>query len=106
MFKIGQEVICIRSLVRKLGMGYGHEKLPLAGVMYHIRDIGAGLHLGRPEGLAVRLEEIVNPITLYQGGEFEPAFDVNRFRPIIKRKTDIAIFTEMLTETKIPSGVA
>lgn len=105
MFRIGQEVICIKSWVLRPGVGYGHEKLPVAGVTYHIREIGIGLHLGWPAALAVRLEEIVNPIGYYSEGEFEPAFAANRFRPIIKRKTDISIFTEMLMGTKIPSGV-
>lgn len=105
MFRIGQEVVCVRSVVRKAGVGYGHEKLPVAGERYHIREIGIGLNLGRPYKIVVRLEEIVNPVCYYSEGEFEPAWCPKLFRPIIKRATDISIFTEMLTGTKIPSGV-
>lgn len=30
---------------------------------------------------------------------YEPGFDARAFRPLVERKTDISIFTEMLTKT-------
>lgn len=36
--------------------------------------------------------------------QFMPAFFARRFRPIVERKTDIAIFTAMLTGKKVEVG--
>ena len=77
MFRVGQNVVCVDD-------GNSHVKpsrrSPLRkGEIYKISDIfefDGLLHL--------------------QVRGFNPYFSQKRFRPIVERKTDISIFTEML----------
>ena len=70
--------------------------LPVLNGIYTIRDFVPADVYG-PE--QIRLVEIRNP----SGGrwEYEPSFAPKRFRPAVERKTDISIFTEMLTKTGV-----
>ena len=88
MFHIGQEVICVDA------DGLLDKWLPLAkGATYTIRGIWPD-DISGPEH--VYLAEITNSISNI-GREF--AYEATRFRPV--RKTDISIFTAMLTSHKV-----
>lgn len=95
-FHVGQKVVCVNgrwthpcaSLVRDL---------PRKGAVYHVRDI-EGPDIGSIDCDFIRLIELRNPIA--SGMIKEPSFAARNFRPVIERKTDISIFTRMLTPNK------
>ena len=73
------------------------ETLPSAGVVYTIREIEPPS--ADPLGLVfIRLFEIINPSSHEFG---ECAFNSQRFRPVVERKTDISIFTDMLKTQRV-----
>lgn len=81
MFHVGQKVVCVDAGIwRKIANN----------VVYTIHSINAD------HGLWLRLIE-VDPL----GGGYLSS----RFRPVVERKTDISIFTAMLTPSKITEGV-
>jgi hypothetical protein len=89
-FHVGGEVVCIREpdwLPEGAAGGSVGETYTVRGVF----DCDVF-------GLGLLLEEIVNPENLTWKQEW--LLDASRFRPVIKRKTDISIFTAMLTPTK------
>lgn len=94
MFHVGQKVACIRDSY------YGGPTdvfEPIVGSVYTIRSIRVDVL--RPQyGVSLVFEEITNSID--RGGR-EPGFYSSRFRPIVERKTDISIFTAMLTPNKV-----
>lgn len=78
-FRVGQEVVCVDDsgtiMVRK-------------GAIYIVADVYMPY---------LRLEGVydgVTPPTVKQG------MRATRFRPVVERKTDISVFTEMLTSKK------
>lgn len=91
MFRVGQKVVCVNHR----GSAYGHKKTPVAAILpdiggiYTIRAI-----ITRPLATIVLLEEISNT---HLGYAVEPGFNAAAFRPAVERKTDISIFTRMLT---------
>lgn len=97
MFSIGQKVVCItrRSLYPNYIGRLRHPPALKVGGIYTIRDIDARYIelVGEP---GVRLEELCFPPHECIWGMVEPAFAMSRFRPIVERKTDISLFTEML----------
>ncbi len=97
-FRVGQKVVCINVEWR-----VGHNRKlarPVQNGIYTVRDFFAWP--GAAHGPHVRLEEIRNEKQLWSDATYdEVAFSASRFRPIVGRKTDISIFTEMLT----PQGV-
>ncbi len=94
-FHVGQKVVCIRGL--EPGSGYGWEIQPEINEVYTIRDIDCERE-SCPDPIGLRLVEIVNKPALYYGcvEPSEGSFGSSRFRPVVERKTDISIFTEML----------
>lgn len=95
MFHVGQRVVCVRTGRRS----FDDCTYPVVGGIYTVRDIYAPpLGVDGPTGL--RFVEFVNPPKLFNGFAIEIAFWDRCFRPIQERKTDISIFTEMLTPTK------
>lgn len=89
-FKIGQKVVCI---VDKWEYRGTEMKLPLKDGIYQIR----GFYLspwGGPQ-VGLYLEEIVNPPRQWNEGYGECAFNAERFRPLIERKTSIAVFEKI-----------
>lgn len=94
-FYVGQEVVCIVDTSGHAGP-YG-EILPVKGPIYTIRTIEAWAN-----GLALRLNEIVNERHLYICGVAELQFAATAFRPVVK--TDITIFQSMLVpNSKVPA---
>jgi hypothetical protein len=76
--------------------------MPKIGSIYTIRSI-EDRSAGEPvwkAGLAVTLAEIVSAIHPATGKEY--AFLSTNFRPVVEKKTDISIFTEMLHQTPVP----
>lgn len=72
------------------------EIMPVVGSVYTIREI---VPYGKRVGL--RLDEIRNGKFQYtQGIQEEAAFSAKNFRPVHTRKTDVSIFTAMLTGSK------
>ena len=93
-FRVWQKVVCI-SQNPKWGE-FPNVIFPQIDAVYTIRDIGPSYH-SKCKGLAVRLLEIRNSDT----DMGEPNFFAFRFRPLVERKTDISIFTRMLTPKKV-----
>lgn len=95
-FHIGQRVQCVRG-----GWFVNDDPgvvAPVVGATYTVRSISDGI-----EGTHIRLAEIRNPIRDYADERGECMFlaidPTGRtfFRPVVERKTDISIFTHMLT---------
>lgn len=93
--KPGDKVVCIRDDFLE---GYAHiETRPVVGGIYTIREIDPNYPKAKSACLvALRLVEIRNPVLPYIEGEYEAAWNYERFRPVEPRKTDISIFTDML----------
>lgn len=95
---VGMRIVCISQPVDK---GWGHE-MPVVGRVYTIRTIGESLG----GDIVVRLVEVVNRERSYPSKKHrrilsgEICFAASNFRPIQTRKTDISIFTAMLTGDK------
>lgn len=94
-FRVGQKVVCWNADWPKASY-YGEEVLPQKDEVYTIREL-----LEIAGRTLLRVNEIRNPVMDYNFGKYECAFHISRFRPIVERKTDISIFTKMLT----PEGV-
>jgi hypothetical protein len=95
-FFVGQKVVCIkrdrwRREYDRRPMPRG-ERGPAFGELLTIRQIVEDGYL--------LFVEIRNPIIKSVGEE--AAFNPHHFRPVIERKTDISIFTRMLTPTSEP----
>lgn len=88
-FHVGQKVVCVEEWID----WYGPETLPRKGKMYTIREL---IDIGLAPSM--RLMEIVNPVNdcWLNVEPCEIAFDRSAFRPIVEKKTDISIFTEIL----------
>lgn len=83
-FHSGMKVVCVDDDDQSCSKGDRSVRL---GAIYTIRE--AFDFFGEA---AVRLEEIMNPK--------DRAYHAYRFRPIVERKTDISIFTQMLNPSK------
>lgn len=108
-FYVGQKVICVDDQFSQLWVDdelTGNR--PVKGVIYTIRGI-VTWNFRDGTGPAIYLEEVVNspnPRGWFGNlGHLEHPFTIERFRPVIERKTDISIFTEMLTPKKISEPV-
>ena len=89
MFYVGQKVVCVEdfSFVARFSLSH-----PNKNCIYTIRDFE-----NRGDYPALRLCEVINPVRKCIGGIVcEPAFACESFRPVVERKTDINIFTEIL----------
>ena len=92
-FRVGQKVVCIdNSMAPGLQRWHG-QTYPEIGPVYTVRAIV----LSSSGYECLLLAEIVNPIP--DGYRGEGGFEAVRFRPIVERKTDISIFTDMLMPT-------
>lgn len=96
-FRIGQQVQCVGGPEAFRG-GYGDETKPVKGNIYTVRGI-RGFSIGVFSAVGIVVEEIHNEARLYLAGMIEVHFHVVHFRPV--HKTDISIFTAMLTPKKV-----
>jgi hypothetical protein len=92
-FYVGQKVVCVDDITC---WGPPSEMDGLTkGRVYTIREFARHQTAGE---FGVRLVEIVRP--LRWDDIIEQPFILRRFRPVVERKTDISIFTEMLDPSK------
>lgn len=102
-FSVGMKVVCVDDSDRDESVpGWtlrgGMDGLR-KGAIYTIRSVFISPAWRSP---VVRLEEIQRlPLSHYNGVAFESGYDPDRFRPVVTRKTDISIFTDMLTTTRV-----
>lgn len=93
-FQVGQKVVCINDQMNSGRPRHPECHYPKEGSIYVVRNTDI---VSRP---LVWLCEIRNPEWMTAYGMMEPGFDATHFRAVIERKTDISIFTEMLTPQK------
>lgn len=100
-FKVGQRVVCVDDSPGPIP-GYLPSLRPWdgylkRGAIYTVRWVGmhAPVLSGQrhPQLLCVKLEEIVRSIK-------DPPYRATRFRPVVERKTEIAIFTRILDNVR------
>ncbi|MEO6382006.1 MAG: hypothetical protein ABIO35_08410 [Nitrobacter sp.] len=98
-FYVRQKVVCVDD--QDFICPDNDAAAPKRGVIYTIRTIYSD-YRNKP---LVHLDEIRNEPRKWLTGHHEGGFFAQRFRPVIERKTDISIFTEMLTDKRIPAHV-
>lgn len=87
-FRVGQKVVCVDG---NHWMPLRHSEYVVEGRIYTVSEVDSG---------GVNVVGIrPDPFPL---GEGNYVWDSARFRPIVERKTDISVFTEMLRTTKAP----
>lgn len=94
MFHVGQQVVCMHVWCRADTAYLRGERYPAKGGVYTVREI----ELPTDGEVYLRFEELVNPPrrTPAPGTtSAEVCFAADKFRPV--RKTDISIFTAMLS---------
>ncbi len=98
MFRVGQKVVCVDS-DSELGI-WVDDDAPIVGHIYTVRRT-----FYIPAGPCLDLEEISRgPLARYAHGD-NCGYGAHRFRPVVERKTDISIFTKMLTDDFVGAPV-
>lgn len=99
-FHVGQKVVCVDvsaplagKTIRGSLVNANLNGLTL-GATYTVRGFGISWTDG---SAGIYLDEIVR--IAHEGAEI--TFAARRFRPVIERKTDISIFTAMLTPNRV-----
>lgn len=85
MFRVGQKVVCVKGPLLK----NSNTIQPKIGEIYTIREI----YVDPLGGEGLRLVEIICP---KHSSGMEYGYFRSRFRPVVERKTDISVFTEIL----------
>lgn len=91
---VGMKVVCILEgewASTLDGRSYGDLRAPEVGIVYTISRI-----ISQGGLVAIQLDELP---TQHRSG-IEVAFLADHFRPLPHRKTDISVFTAMLTSNK------
>jgi hypothetical protein len=108
-FQVGQRVVCVDN-DWKTPAGFRLLSKPIApvvGRVYAVATVRLGSATGEP---CITLKEIPPQTVevMFNGvlHEAELCFHSEYFRPVVERKTDISIFTRMLTSTHEPAGAA
>lgn len=92
-FHVGQKVVCVDGSCRYGRRWHPECCPPSEGATYTVRDVGDNVE----GGLGVKLFEALC-VGVFDGAlEQDAFFRASRFRPVVERKTDISIFTRMLT---------
>ncbi|MDR6818470.1 hypothetical protein J2X76_003647 [Neorhizobium sp. 2083] len=93
-FHVGQKVVLVESFgPRALRRGADEGVvLPVKGQIYTVREFDPDVSNGV---VCIRLNEIVNGPDPEDG--MEASFVASMFRPVVERKTDISVFTALLT---------
>ncbi len=100
MFKVGEKIVCIRTVSEQDALKYIPNRPVLNGI-YTVRADVLAL-----EEQYVFLSELKNPPGNWaQIGYSEPPFWHGLFRPIVSRPTSIAVFEEILRKVDAPSRV-
>lgn len=87
MFRVRQKVVCVDS--DESGIGDWLGDIPVEGSVYTVIAVG-----GPEPEIGLLLAEITN-------FPFDGYYRASRFRPAVERKTDISIFTKMLTGKRV-----
>lgn len=100
-FHVGQKVVCIRERDEWTGprAAMTRTTFPVKDAVYTVRDVFAH-PLSVSDSIYLRLAEIHNTPAPTVLGLFEAGFVTTGFRPVVERKTDISLFTAMLTPKK------
>lgn len=85
MFKIGQKVVCVDASSPPIRGHRSDPDWPVKGQIYTVADLRIDPSSGLP---ALQTEEQGSKYVWYQR---------RRFRPLVERKTDISIFTKILS---------
>jgi len=103
MFHVGQKVVCVCTPDIIEEVAHLGEVLPQEGVVYTIRAIQDADPFYYSGEIAFLLFEIRNKSREGANlGTCEPNFHSALFRPLVEHKTNISVFTEMLTRQKEP----
>jgi hypothetical protein len=101
-FRVGQKVVCVDASHAPGCSRWGSpESVLTAGAVYTVREIG----LNARGTAGVRLQERVLRGVYYHTRFEDNFYGAWRFRPAVERKTDISIFTKMLTDTRVTERV-
>jgi hypothetical protein len=101
MFHIGQKVVCVDDSPPPPGRPV-YWPMVVKGQVYTI--VGFDIEDSARCGIGLILAEArLGFIPPWKG---EMGWRRTRFRPVQERKTDISVFTEILTKTKAPEPVA
>ncbi len=93
-FHVGQKVVCIDDRYTNIT---GKQELT-KDIVYTVRWCGLYDHPRRGTRLCVRVEGITRPADPVEFPDHpDVPFGAFRFRPAVENKTDISIFTKMLT---------
>ena len=103
-FRVGQKVARVGST-----KGTYEDFWILAGYKFSYPKIGEVVTIKTindwPCGTILTFCEHDNSHLIRVISKIEPGFGAEHFRPVVERKSDISIFTEMLTDTKVPASV-
>ncbi len=94
-FHVGQKVVCINDEFEAECFDEV-PYLPVKGSVYTVRSIELMTATTGDRSPIIWLVEIVNPVMPWEIGDVEIGFVPGRFRPLVKRKTDISQFQAML----------
>jgi hypothetical protein len=101
-FRVGQKVVCVSDHAcddpRLLPGGEYVPNWPSVGAVYTVRGLRDG-----PVRPHLLLEEVINPERFFAEGVYEMGWNPTRFRPVVERKTDISIFTDILRKASKPA---
>lgn len=97
MFHVGQNVVCVDANFSATWQMDCTKQRPVRNGIYTVRAFGSwNFSTGLID--ALWLCEVNNPVVRWRCGDVsEVGFAAWRFRPVVAPKTDISIFTEMLT---------
>jgi hypothetical protein len=104
-FRVGQKVVrvlCGPTTVGAWIAKYGPISYPDVGDVVTIRAIFVFPSSGETVLLFIEHDNSGNTEMVRDCGGHEPGFPAYYFRPVVERKTDISIFTAMLTDTRQP----
>jgi hypothetical protein len=96
-FRVGQKVVCVDDKNLPGRRPWRPEDRIRVNAIYTVRDV---LVFGGEPSL--RLVEHTRPNTWLSGPCPDLPYLARRFRPVVERKTDISIFTEILNGTRVP----
>lgn len=97
-FRVGQKVVCIDEPRASQKAMWPNSNWPSKANVYTIRAINVW-----PDNTLLRLEEVDNRHLEGVLSSIEPGFPAKHFRPVVERKTDITVFTEILREASEPA---
>lgn len=95
MFRVGQKVVCVAEAGAAQEARYPAQTFIRLGQVYTVRGFVVGSD-SEPRAL---LFEIVNAPMPSTVGLVEWGFPLWALRPVVERKTDISVFTKLLTPT-------